>query len=187
VLLEEADAVIVATGSVTDAPPASNEGAPRVAAPEDLALARGSLGRRVVVWDRGTTHDRLLAIAEAVLAAGREVFVVTPAPVLGAGLSFISLAGILRRLREQQAQLFTRVEVRLVGAGCVEVQEVGDSHIWRLQEIDTVVMVARNRPESALRNELDGKIPRLLSAGDCVAPRGLEQAFREGRTAGLGV
>jgi mycofactocin system FadH/OYE family oxidoreductase 2 len=182
-----ADAVVLATGSVTESPPASAGGRPRVLTPDDLVGEERSVGRRVVVWDRGAAHDRLLAIAEAVLAPSREVFVVTPARALGAELSFISLAGILSRLRTQDARLLTLAEVRRIDAGSVEVQELAGGRISRLQEIDTVVMVARNRPEAALRNELDGKIPRLLSAGDCVEPRGLEHAFREGRAAGLGV
>jgi 2,4-dienoyl-CoA reductase-like NADH-dependent reductase (Old Yellow Enzyme family) len=180
------DAVVVATGSF--APRARHEGgSPRIMTPEQLPGELSRLGRRVVVSDGGAGHDRLLAVAEAALADKREVIVVTPAPALGAGLSFISLAGIERRLRARRTRLFTRAVVRRIGPRRVDVEEFARGRLSSLQDVDSVVMVEPNRPEATLRNELDGQIPLLLSAGDCVAPRGLEQAIREGRAAGLAV
>ncbi|HLB05040.1 MAG TPA: hypothetical protein VJK66_08465, partial [Gaiellaceae bacterium] len=156
--------------------------------PEGLATgAAESLGSRVVVWDGGGSHDRLLAVAEAMLADGREVYVVTPAPALGADVSFISLAGILRRLRAGRARLHTLTDVRRVTNGCLELQECPDGPVSVLQGVDALVIVTRTCPQTTLLDELDGNTPHLLAAGDCVAPRGLHDAFREGRAAGLAV
>ena len=183
-----ADAIVVATGSVSDVPRLGSAERPRVVVPEGLATGTAeSLGSRVVVWDGGGSHDRLLAVAEAMLADGREVYVVTPAPALGADVSFISLAGILRRLRAGRARLLTLTDVRRVTNGCLELQECPDGPVSVLQGVDALVIVTRTCPQTTLLDELDGNTPHLLAAGDCVAPRGLHDAFREGRAAGLAV
>jgi hypothetical protein len=181
------DAVIVATGSLSAAPGPASEAGPRLLVPEALARELSSLGRRVVVCDRGTSHDRLLAVAEAALGEGRKLYVVTPRPALGDDISFISRAGILRRLRAGGAHLLVLTHLRLQGSSLVELREVGKGAAGVLHEVDTVVMVTPSRPERTLLDELDGKVPRLLPVGDCVTPRGLAEAFREGRAAGLAV
>jgi 2,4-dienoyl-CoA reductase-like NADH-dependent reductase (Old Yellow Enzyme family) len=179
------DAVILATGSIGEEPACAPGGLPKVTIPERLQARRDSLGSRVVVWDRESSHDRLLAVAESVLAEGREVFVVTPSAAPGTDISFISLTGILRRLKAGHARLLTQTDLRQIGNGFLEVEEMLTGQISRLHEIDTIVMVTRTRPETTLLDELTGKISRLFAAGDCVAPRGLEHAFRGGRAAGL--
>jgi 2,4-dienoyl-CoA reductase-like NADH-dependent reductase (Old Yellow Enzyme family) len=181
------DAVIVATGSAP-APISADGSFPQTILAEELARGTGDLGRRVVLVDEGVGHDRLLAVAEALVAEERELHVVTPSLTLGSELSFISLAGILRRLEEAGAQLLTSTEfVGKAPGGSVEVRTVPGGPSWRLHGIDTVVMLALQRSRTAFSDELQGKISHLFTVGDCLAPRGLEQAFREGRAAGLAV
>jgi hypothetical protein len=187
VVAAAADAVIVATGSVSEPPAPIPGDLPRALMPEELAAGTEGLGRRVLVVDCGTAHDRLLAVAEAVLAEGRQVDLVTPEPRFGSDLSFISLAGILRRLKAGGARLSCSTVIRRIEAGVVELQNVPAGPTRRLHGVETAVMLARNRSQSSLLEELDGKFSQLLAVGDCVAPRGLEQAFREGRLAALKV
>jgi len=49
------------------------------------------------------------------------------------------------------------------------------------------VLGTYERPAQELYLALKGRVPRLLRAGDCVAPRRIEQAIREGRQAGAWV
>jgi hypothetical protein len=46
--------------------------------------------------------------------------------------------------------------------------------------VDAVVLANDNRAENALYRQLKGKVPELHMAGDCVAPRKLDIAIREG-------
>jgi NADPH-dependent 2,4-dienoyl-CoA reductase/sulfur reductase-like enzyme len=55
----------------------------------------------------------------------------------------------------------------------------------RAIEADTVVLGVYERPAQELYFALKGRVPRLFRAGDCVAPRRIEQAVHEGRQAGL--
>ncbi|HVB73855.1 MAG TPA: hypothetical protein VNE38_09890, partial [Ktedonobacteraceae bacterium] len=49
---------------------------------------------------------------------------------------------------------------------------------------DVVVLGVYDRPAQELYFALKGRVPRLFRAGDCVAPRRIEQAILEGRQTG---
>jgi hypothetical protein len=181
------DAVIVATGSVSDKPLRVKAGDARILIPEQLAAGTEALGSRVAVVDGGTTHDRVLAVAEAVLQQGRQVFLVTPRDKLGSEVSFISLSGILGRLSDAGARTLVATELCSVRGGQVELRKLRDGSVSRLHGITTLVMVTPQCSQGALWDELEGKVSHLLAVGDCVAPRDLARAFDEGRAAGLAV
>jgi hypothetical protein len=52
---------------------------------------------------------------------------------------------------------------------------------------DTVVLGTYERPAQELYYALKGKVLRLFRAGDCIAPRRIEQAILEGRQIGAQV
>jgi 2,4-dienoyl-CoA reductase-like NADH-dependent reductase (Old Yellow Enzyme family) len=194
-IAEAPDAVVVATGAASAASPPVDGPYPRVRTivPEDLATGTQRLGARVMLVDRGVSHDRLLTVAEALLAEGREVHVVTARPSFGSELSFISLVGILARLHTGGAVLHCSTEIvgrsgetaDETGLLDVELATVTVGQRTRLHGFDTLVMFAPPSPRTDLLDELQGTITHLLAAGDCLAPRDLERAFSEGRAAGL--
>jgi hypothetical protein len=55
----------------------------------------------------------------------------------------------------------------------------------RAIEVDAVVLGTYERPAQELYFALKGQVPHLFRAGDCVAPRRIEQAIQEGRQVGL--
>jgi hypothetical protein len=187
VIAANPDAVIVATGSVSDKPPRAKAGDARILVPEQLAAGTEALGSRVAIVDGGTTHDRVLAVAEAVLQQGRQVYLVTPRDELGSEVSFISLSGILGRLRDAGASILEATELASVRGGEVELHNVLDGSASRLHGITALVMVTPQCSQGALWDELEGKVSHLLAVGDCVVPRDLTRAFDEGRAAGLAV
>jgi 2,4-dienoyl-CoA reductase (NADPH2) len=181
------DAVVVATGAT-----------PTLPTPVEVAVRRATspeLGGCVALVDRGVSHDRLLAVAEALLAPGRVVHVVTERPALGSELSFISLAGVRARLRAGGAVLHCGSEIVGFTSGAfpepapreVEIAPVSAARRTRLRALDSLVMFGAPSPRTDLLDELQGTVTHLLAAGDCVAPRDLERAFHEGRHAGLTV
>jgi mycofactocin system FadH/OYE family oxidoreductase 2 len=54
----------------------------------------------------------------------------------------------------------------------------------QVRPIDVVLLGTYEQPEQGLYYALKGRVPRLLRAGDCVAPRRIEQAILEGRRIG---
>ena len=57
----------------------------------------------------------------------------------------------------------------------------------RTLEADTVVIAAGTRPNNALVDELKKTVPEAYAAGDCVEPRSILEAMREGYLAGLSI
>ncbi len=56
-----------------------------------------------------------------------------------------------------------------------------------VEGIDAVVWVGDNRTCNDLYQSLKGQVPELYAVGDCVAPRKIDAAIREGFLAALGL
>ena len=120
-----------------------------------------------------------VGLAEQLAAAGRAVHLVTPDPVAGTQLSItgdlvpaaarLDRGGVVRELRSQL--------VEVAGGQAVL------RHVWTGAErripCAVVVDCGHRLPEDTLWLAR----PHLLRAGDCVAPRTLHEAVREGRRA----
>lgn len=80
----------------------------------------------------------------------------------------------------------------LTGVKCQELTEGGLLIITREGQektiaVDSVVLAAGGRPNTALLAELKRTVPAVHLAGDCVEPRGIAEAVADGRSVGLAV
>ena len=121
-----------------------------------------------------------VAVAERLAAAGREVAIVAPDPVIGPQLSRTGdLADASARLQRAGVQCELRARLRAVGGGTAALQD-----IWTGAErsIGCAVLVdcGHRLPDEELFRQRPA--PR---AGDCVAPRTVHEAVLEGRRAAL--
>jgi hypothetical protein len=55
----------------------------------------------------------------------------------------------------------------------------------RMAGVDTLVWVSDNRASNSLYQALKGAVPELYRVGDCVTPRKIDAAIREGFFAAL--
>jgi hypothetical protein len=69
----------------------------------------------------------------------------------------------------------------------VLLEDLPNGRRWELADVDGMVIAANPRSSDQLFNELRQRLPVVLSAGDCIAPRGIQQAIYEGRLAGSAV
>jgi 2,4-dienoyl-CoA reductase (NADPH2) len=172
--------VVLATGGrpLTDRYP---DGAPPVVVDPLQLFAAVDLPDGPVVVDDAVGDWVGVGVAEWLAAAGRSVTLISPDPVCGSLLSRtgdladanvrLQRAGVVRRLRSV---------VQKVGEGTVAVE---DAWTGAASVIPAAVLVdcGHRVPDDDLYRELAD--PRVLRAGDCVAPRSILEAILEGRKA----
>ena len=183
--LDAAETVVLATGSVPSAPAFASAPSVRVlpAAEFEAEVLAGRpvlpAGAAVVV------HDPIgdwtgVGIAEQVAAGGVACSLVTPDAVAGTQLGRTGdLADANARLERAgvRRELFSRL--RSVAGGVATIEDV---HTGEARGIPGMLVIdcAHRLPEDTLWRSR----PDLVRVGDCVAPRTLAEAVREGRRAG---
>ncbi len=187
--------VVVAVGSVpaplgfaVAGPTVVVDGAELLAAGSPAGLADGP----VVV------HDPVggpvgVAVAEWLASAGRSVALVTPDPVAGTLLARTGdLADANVRLQRAGVERVLRSRLRRVDGGEAHVEDVWTS-ATRALPCAVVVDCSHRLPCPLPGSRTDGTVgseappagTRVLTAGDCVAPRTILEAVLEGRRRAL--
>jgi 2,4-dienoyl-CoA reductase (NADPH2) len=171
--------VVLATGGrpLTDRRVPDN-GAPVVVDPLQLFAAVDLPDGPVVVDD--PVGDWVgVGVAEWLASGGRSVTLISPDPVSGSLLSRTGdLADANIRLQRAGVARQLRSLVQRAGDGTVEVE---DAWTGAPSTIPAAVLVdcGHRVPDDDLYRELGD--PRVLRAGDCVAPRSILEAVLEGR------
>ena len=80
-------------------------------------------------------------------------------------------------VKESEVEALTSTKLLEVTGQGVLVNAEGSK---RELKADSVVLALGFKPESTLRDELEGKVPELFSVGDCVKPRKIINAIWEG-------
>ncbi len=192
VLSLDAEAVIVATGSVPGrslaspftASPATESGA--VLTMWEVLLEQREVGQRVLIVDE-EGHHPAMNVAEFLADKGKSVEVVTSLQhVANQLLLNLETPLIMTRLLSKGVTLTPYTVVSAVDGRTVTLTGVAGG-IQRKVEVDTIVAVTRRRPVDGLYFALKGKVPELYRVGDCLAPRYTDQAIHEGHSAGRAV
>jgi mycofactocin system FadH/OYE family oxidoreductase 2 len=173
------DAVVVATGS--DPAPLDVPGAarPSVCSVRDVLDGRAASGPHVVVVD-GLGGLGAASAAEHLARAGHEVTIVTRDYAVGGHIDHTTRPAVERRLRETGVRQLTGTAVVRVAERAVELRDCFSERAWTLDGVDAVVHDMGGRPREALYHALAAAGVAAYRVGDCVAPRGLEEAYHEG-------
>jgi len=170
---EKPDAVIVATGATPAGLNVSGQSAQNLVQANDVILGKVQPGERVVV-----IGGRYLGmeIADQLAGEGKKVSLVTRRAI-GRGIERNVYLTLRNRLIEKGVHLFANCPV-------VEIRERGiyivfDNDLLFL-EADTVVLAVGVKPENELGKKLKGLVKELYQIGDCVEPRDVMFAIREG-------
>ena len=183
-------AVVVATGSVPGTVEyAVTRAALRLTASEVLDGADLPDGP-LLVWDP-IGGPIGVSVAERLAGEGREVALATPDNIVGNELSRTGdLADANARLQQAGVQLLRRSLLRSVKKGSVEIEDRFSGE-RRTERFAAVVDAGYRLPEQRLWDLADAwcaeRDVTLVRAGDCVAPRTIAEAVREGRRAALAV
>lgn len=199
VLAEDADEVVIATGSTWQATGESplrpdRRGIPGAEQPHVLdvatALARAqadpeSLGLRVLIYDE-TGEYLPIGLADLLSAAGTAVHVVTPNTTVGESLyGTADATNTFPRLAARAVRMTSETTLETIGADCV-----GLRGQWALaptdEPADTVVLAMGRTPVDDLYAALSGLAagPVVHRMGDALAPRTTASAIYEGEELG---
>ncbi len=187
---EGAECVIVATGSLPHLPEiaGANGHGPRVVTVDDILERRVPLGKRALLLDDDNTF-RAASAVEFLVDAGVETHYAVRAEGANSIMHPTMKPPINKRLGEKGVLYHRFSRIQEVRGGDVILVDNFSGAERVLEGVDTIVTTAPNRPDTALYDALtaeDGALT-VLMAGDCVAPRQVAEAIREGHLAGRSV
>jgi len=185
ILEQQPDAVLVATGARPGIGllPIPGHDLPHVTDIRRILRGERIQGKRVVIIDETDSHG-LLSVAELLANEGHAVEIVTEDWYVGRDLvATHDMVPWLQRVMAHGVVMTPHTSVTRIEPGHVNVT---DRFIEGERAIaaDAVVLGVYEQPAQELYYALKGRIPRLYRAGDCVAPRRIEQAILEGRQIG---
>ncbi len=180
-----ADAIVLATGArpaPEQLPP--GDGSVPVAS-LDEAVAGRHTGLDVLVVDQLGITDVAMT-AECVAETARSVVVVTPMQSVGAHIGFTQVKDQLTRLHGCGCALEASTALTDIAGGEVTLRHVHSGALTR-RRFDLVVAGVQGLPDLTLHTAARRAAPRVVVAGDAVAPRSALHAFREGDAAARAV
>ena len=139
-----------------------------------------------LVWDRAGGGAAVSA-AEHLAQAGCRVVLVTPSMAVADDVDLTNRVPLYRRLYEHSVTMLPNSDVARVGAQGVVVTNIYTGRESTVSGIERVVVsnAAEARDELADALRKDGL--RVLTAGDCMAPREVDVAMAEGALAARGI
>ncbi len=180
----DADAVVLATGALpltTDLPGADTSPV-EVATPHDVVRDRRPDARSAVVWDHAGGMIGLGA-AEALVAQGCRVHVVTPAFAVAEDVDVVQRVPLYERLLAAGTTFMPNCEVARLEDHDVVTRNVYTGEERRIGPVDLLVAWRGNRAVDDLRAAIEAAGLELHIVGDCVAPRTADVAMAEGALA----
>jgi thioredoxin reductase len=178
---ERPDAVIVATGSSLFMPDIPGLDQDNVVTVIDVLEQKVEVGEKVVVVDGGESHWQCCSTAEYLIEKGKKVEMVTPFLFPGNALAITTdLVPYLFRVRSQNMVFHTSSALLGISGSTVICQDIYANTENRIEEVDTVVYVARGKANNPLYHSLKGKIKELYMVGDALAPRKALDAIHDG-------
>jgi NADPH-dependent 2,4-dienoyl-CoA reductase/sulfur reductase-like enzyme len=176
ILAAQPDAVVLATGSK-----------PRDRAPmldvADALRNPNAVGNRVVIVDEDR-HFKAASAAEYFAGRGRDVTMVTAVGDVGTEIPGVSLMGLKFRLGGLGVTIVPSSTVSGIDGGTVRVTNLLTRRTEDLHGVDTVIYAGPYQKENALFAALEGRVP-VTAVGDCLAPRRVLEAMREGHDTAL--
>ena len=174
--------VVLGTGARPYAPPFALAGVEVVQVWELLAGRRPP--GRIVLADWGG-DAAALDCAELLAAEGREVTLVVGAVLPGETLHQYERNQYLGRLARAGVRLEQHLGLRSAANGSVRFANIFAPELETEIEADSLGVSLGRVPEDGLAAALAGTRLVVVEAGDCLSPRGLEEAIGEGTLAAM--
>lgn len=186
ILAEEIDVLVLATGSRTVEPLVPIQGCPKKSArqvinnPEDV-------GKTVLFWDE--IGDQLMARAvETLLGAGNKLYFITPDLFAGNKLAgTMELSSFNQSLMSGPTEIHTSAKIKEIKGNQAIIENRFSGNTFTLTGIDTFVYNCWPKPDDSLYLSLKAQVKEVYRAGDCLAPRGIGPAVREGYMVGRSI
>jgi len=176
-------AVVIAVGGVPKIPAIPGMDAQNVCLAEEVLQGRRSLQGSIVILGGGNTGcECALFLLERNVG---KILVISRGEKLARSIEPLTRGLMLQSLRERGVSFLINAEVLRVEDGHVLVQEK-DGGVRRIPA-DHVIIARGYEPNPSWGKKLKGSDFQVFFIGDCVEPRKILQAVREGALAGLQV
>ncbi len=185
ILAENPDEVIVATGAQPFTPDLAGDGSVPVLTADGPVPLEGKSGRRVVIVDEDGYYWTT-AVAESVMAQGREPVIVTRVFEVAREVPVVSRIAFLRELDRKGGTTKSSTYVARASNGSVVLRHYLTEREEIVDDVAAVVWVGPSRPNTNLAEELRAaglEKPQIRVIGDAFAPRRLANALVEAHTA----
>jgi NADPH-dependent 2,4-dienoyl-CoA reductase/sulfur reductase-like enzyme len=179
ILAESPEAVIVATGSKPRLPDVQGVEQKNVVTYLQVLDEEVEVGQNVVLID-DVGHYQAYGTAEFLLDKGKKVEIVTSNLYGGAAMDLTNLQPLYERLIPKGLKIRAMTGVRRIQGDEVVVYNVYSDEENTIGGVETVVVAVGNDADNSLYYELQGEIKELHAIGDCVAPRNVARAIRDG-------
>ncbi len=184
ILAADPDVVILATGAKILKPAIPVQGC----AKKSAGLVVGQAvepGQTILVWDE--IGDQLMARAvEKLLAANCKLYFVTRDLFAGSKLASTNELSVWnQRLMAGGTQFYTLSRVKQVKGGQAVIEQLYSGKQTILEGIDCLVFNCWPKPNDWLYLLLKNRVKEVYRIGDCLAPRGIGPAVREGYEVGM--
>ncbi len=144
-----------------------------------------SLGSTIVLLD-AVGHAQAIGLGEMLATQGRTAICVTPLPVPMA-LDGETQAAILPRAVQAGMTWRPNTVLGMIGDHDVLLVDTLSRAMETIPAVDTVVIRTHGLPNTALADELRGKVDELHVVGDAVAVRPVDRAVYDGHVAGRAI
>lgn len=173
------DTVILATGIVPVTPRIPGVSRANVLTASDV-LKGAEVGEAVVVIGGGLVGCET---AEYLAVRGKRVTILEMLEEVATAMPLALRKLLEARLAKSKVDIYVGVECREIAEA--DVNFVTSDKTEKTIKADTVVVATGGRPDRMLCEQLEETPFAVLSAGDCVEPRGIAEAVEEGLRAGL--
>lgn len=183
ILAERPDTLVIATGSKTVLPAVSVKGCTIKSASEAVKDPSYE-GKMILFWDE--IGDQLMArTVEKLLDRGNKLYFVTPDLFAGNKLAgTMELGTWNQRFMAGSVDIFTLSLLKEVNGKQAVIQNKFSGETKTLSDIDLFIYNCWPKPNADLYLSLKDRVKEIYRVGDCLAPRGIGPAVRDGNIVG---
>ncbi len=124
-------------------------------------------------------------LAQFLVERQRRITILETGPDMAVEMSIGKRWNFLYNLRENGVAMLKNVDIEAITPAGVKITN-GEGK-QRTIKVDTVIISGKTEPDGALAQSLDGKVPQVISIGDCTDLRLIHGAVEDGYRAALSI
>jgi len=180
IIRQKPDAVIVATGSVTQSPDIPGLDNPNVLTIRQILMHGAPVGPNVVVLGGGNTGCE---VADYLSQRGHKVSIMEMGNKMAADIGPGRRYLLTRRLRDNGVRNFLQCRIKAIYSDrAVYIRQTADGHrsLRELTDVDTFVNALGMRSRDELSGALSAEVDKVFVIGDALHPGKVLDAVAEG-------